>query len=690
LVVASAEEVKAAIDFLRERKLGRASFLPLDKMLPTVLLPRKLLRLEGVVGRACDLVSFDRRFRPVFEYLLGRVLIVRDRGSALALVRQTGAGTRVVTLDGEIFDASGPVRGGDAGTAAPATLGREGEIKRVESELREAERRLASLGEERAKLEEGRKLAGERMETHTAEARRLEKLLARSSSELEALERDAKRLESERLSAAAEFDHAVRDRDSVGGEIEELSRRAEALEDAEQAATEAAERLAGQMESAAAERTSRQREHADRRSAFAGLREKAKAAARELEQLERELAERGETLRTRRDELDRADSRARELREAAKSMAAELVGKTESLEKLAAEAERARARREELRSARDSVRRAAREAKAELLEAQTALGEKRVKENELVVKIEALEQRALDDFGVSLAERLDAPAQPEASEEPEEEAEKEAGKGDDAGGVEDMTGGEPEAQAEESPDETPVPDEVDVEALREEIKDLRRKLDAMGAVNHFALQEQEELKERSQFLKTQFEDLAKARRSLKDVIGRINAKSRELFKETFESVRGHFQGLFRKLFGGGKADVYLEEGEDVLEAGIEIIARPPGKEPRSLTLLSGGEKAMTTIALLFAIFRAKPSPFCVLDEVDAPLDDANVERFNQIIKEYTTSTQFIMVTHNKATMVHAEVLYGVTMQELGVSRKVSINLQDVEAGLNLAPAAKAA
>ncbi|MHC4505781.1 MAG: coiled-coil domain-containing protein, partial [Planctomycetota bacterium] len=588
--------------------------------------------------------------------------------------------------DGEIFDASGPVRGGDAGTAAPATLGREGEIKRVESELGAAERRLASLGKERTKLEEGRKLAGKRMETHTAEARRLEKLLARSSSELEALERDAKRLGSERLSAAAEFDHAVRDRDLVGGEIEELSRRAESLEHAERAATSSAERLAGQMETAAAERTSRQREHADRRSAFAGLREKAKAAARELEQLDRGLAERGETLRARRDELDRAEGRARELREAAKSMAAELAGKTESLEKLAAEAERARARREELRSARDSVRRAAREAKAELLEAQTALGEKRVKENELVVKIEALEQRALDDFGVSLAERLDAPARPEASEASEEEA----GKGDDAAVAEDATDGEQAAQAEGSPDDAPAPDEIDVEALREEIKDLRRKLDAMGAVNHFALQEQEELKERSQFLRTQFEDLAKARRSLKDVIGRINAKSRELFKETFESVRGHFQGLFRKLFGGGKADVYLEEGEDVLEAGIEIIARPPGKEPRSLTLLSGGEKAMTTIALLFAIFRAKPSPFCVLDEVDAPLDDANVERFNQIIKEYTSTTQFIMVTHNKATMVHAEVLYGVTMQELGVSRKVSINLQDVETGLSLAPAAKAA
>ncbi len=158
-----------------------------------------------------------------------------------------------------------------------------------------------------------------------------------------------------------------------------------------------------------------------------------------------------------------------------------------------------------------------------------------------------------------------------------------------------------------------------------------------------------------------------------------------LFKETVESVRGHFREIFRKLFGGGKADIFLDEGEDILESGIEIVAKPPGREALKLSLLSGGQKAMTTIALLFAIFRAKPSPFCVLDEVDAPLDDANVERLCNIIEEYTKTTQFIIVTHNKTTMAYAGTLYGVTMQEKGVSRKVSINLKDVDEHLSVAP-----
>ena len=154
-------------------------------------------------------------------------------------------------------------------------------------------------------------------------------------------------------------------------------------------------------------------------------------------------------------------------------------------------------------------------------------------------------------------------------------------------------------------------------------------------------------------------------------------------------MRGHFQELFRKLFGGGKADIVLEGSDDILEAGIEVVARPPGREALKLSLLSGGQKAMTTIALLFAIFRAKPSPFCVLDEVDAPLDDANVDRFNMILEEYTPTTQFVVVTHTTATMAYAKVLYGITMQEPGVSKKVSIRLEEVDAHLKKPPASTA-
>jgi chromosome segregation protein len=215
------------------------------------------------------------------------------------------------------------------------------------------------------------------------------------------------------------------------------------------------------------------------------------------------------------------------------------------------------------------------------------------------------------------------------------------------------------------------------EAVDREIADLRAKINSIGGVNLDALAELEELEARFNSLSAQYTDLSSAKNSLEQIIGRINADSRRLFAETLETVREHFQTLFRKLFGGGQADIVLEEGVDVLESGIEIIARPPGKEPRNISLLSGGEKTLTCVALLLSIFRSRPSPFCVLDEVDAALDEANIERFIGVVKEFMAWTQFIIVTHSKKTMTCADTLYGITMQESGVSKRVSVRFEDV-------------
>ena len=174
----------------------------------------------------------------------------------------------------------------------------------------------------------------------------------------------------------------------------------------------------------------------------------------------------------------------------------------------------------------------------------------------------------------------------------------------------------------------------------------------------------------------QYDDLASAQRSLQEIIERINTDSRRLFMETFTVVRTHFQELFRKLFGGGMADVMLEDETDALESGIEIVARPPGKELRSISLMSGGEKTMTAVALLLAIFQSKPSPFCILDEVDAALDEANVGRFTNVLRDFLDRSQFILITHSKRTMACADVLYGVTMQESGISRRIAVRFED--------------
>jgi chromosome segregation protein len=198
----------------------------------------------------------------------------------------------------------------------------------------------------------------------------------------------------------------------------------------------------------------------------------------------------------------------------------------------------------------------------------------------------------------------------------------------------------------------------------------------LGSVNLDSLQELAELETRASSLKSQSDDLTSAKRSLEEIIGKINKDSRRLFTETFEDIRLHFQELFRKLFGGGMADTVLEDESDILESGIEIIARPPGKELRSISLMSGGEKTLTAVALLLAIFRSKPSPFCILDEVDAALDEANIGRFTAVLHEFLDKSHFIIITHSKRTMAVADVLYGVTMQESGVSKRVAVRFED--------------
>ncbi|MEQ9068682.1 MAG: chromosome segregation protein SMC, partial [Gimesia chilikensis] len=213
--------------------------------------------------------------------------------------------------------------------------------------------------------------------------------------------------------------------------------------------------------------------------------------------------------------------------------------------------------------------------------------------------------------------------------------------------------------------------------IEAQVNRLRRKIKMMGSINSDSLKDLDELECRFEYMKSQLDDLNEAKSSLEEIIRRINVESKRLFFDTFEVVRGHFQEIFRKLFGGGEADIILEDPDDVLECGIEIVARPPGKELRGLTLLSGGEKTLTAVALLMSIFRSRPSPFCILDEVDAALDEANVERYAGLIDDFKETTQFIMITHNKRSMTVGNVLYGVTMEQSGVSKRMSVRFDDI-------------
>jgi len=218
--------------------------------------------------------------------------------------------------------------------------------------------------------------------------------------------------------------------------------------------------------------------------------------------------------------------------------------------------------------------------------------------------------------------------------------------------------------------------EQDWEQVETEIAELRTKMSRLGNVNLGAIDELEELEERHGFLTTQRDDLTSSRQQLEQLITKLDTESQERFNSAFKLIRDNFRTLFRKLFGGGKADIILEDPENTLDCGIEIVAQPPGKELQVISLMSGGEKSLTAIALLMSIFKCRPAPFAILDEVDAALDEANNDRFNRIIQEFVSESQFIVITHSKRTMSIGDQLYGVTMQEPGVSTRVSVQLAD--------------
>lgn len=222
--------------------------------------------------------------------------------------------------------------------------------------------------------------------------------------------------------------------------------------------------------------------------------------------------------------------------------------------------------------------------------------------------------------------------------------------------------------------ETQTEKELDYAALTGEITELKRRVDACGSVNLVAIEEYDELKKRYDFLLQQQTELAGAKESLHQAILKINRTTKQMFVETFEKVKVEFKNYFRLLFNGGDAQLFLLDENDPLESGIEIICRPPGKKLQNVLLLSGGEKTMSAIALIFAIFKVKPSPFCILDEIDAALDEANVDRFSRVLQEFAKTSQFIVITHNKKTIVNANIMYGITMEQSGVSKIVSVKL----------------
>jgi chromosome segregation protein len=661
---------------------GRVSFVPLggrhiEGNVEGSPDPRSATE-DGVVAVASDLVTCENpELAGLPAQLLGRTLLVRDLAAARTLADRF-PGYRLITLQGELLEPDGTLTVGthhaETGIISRKSELRElrlqvvavdqriAETERALSELRdrlgETDSRLSSTQEELDALNEQASDLRSRIGQHRQRREGLHEEVTLSRRELGVIDSDITTLQTTWQEAKVQAEEAER-------QVKELHAR---LEAAEHSLRELDHR-----------RHHQQQQTMLAKVALATVEERLSSIRAKHGQLETDLGQR-------RQELTDAERRLVEARERLQQSQGTMLNASAALARCYLDKESAERRVDFLARERDQQRQ---ERQAIVERVQTARSEWQARQeevhaheltaSELRHKRDTLIERLREDYQLDLAELY-------AAREAERRAELEAAAPpSDATvtGIEAISG-EPEvvtttngdADAENPQSAIRNPQSLDPAAVNEEIAELRRKLNRLGSVNLDSLQELAELEIRAENLQTQFDDLGAAKKSLEEIIATINQDSKRLFTETFTTIRLHFQELFRKVFGGGMADILLENEEDILESGIEIVARPPGKELRSISLMSGGEKTMAAVALLLAIFRSKPSPFCILDEVDAALDEANIGRYTSVLREFLDLSQFIIITHSKRTMSCADVLYGITMQESGISKRVSVKFED--------------
>ena len=620
---------RAAIGFLKDERAGRATFLPLD----TVQGSRFTGRLTGTAEVAADLVKCDPRYQHIIDNLLGRIIVVEDLSEASTVAKNLGYRNRIVTLDGQVINAGGSFTGGSTARSV-------GVFSRKQ-ELDELRTRLVKLEKKRADAEK-------ELEARKAEVDNL-------TAQLSGAEAEGMNASSERLRASLELDRLT----AAVAQHEENTRSLAAEIEAQQAAVTQNETACAEAEAAQGKAEAELNTY---NAELAELGESTGSLTAERERITNELSENQmqrlanekdiglheaalEGLQSRTGE---AEARARELNAAIEAAKAKIEANALKI----AEIERIRGENKEKIAAAEETIRTANAARMEKEAAVARLGQ----ENRALTD----ERERMSGEMARLAERRTA-AENELNDTNTKLWEEYQ-----------LTAGEAKDLCVEFESLT---------ELRRSVAEVRGKIRGLGNVNVGAIEEYKEVKERYDFLKAQVTDVEKAKSELTRMIAELCSEMEELFTTSFKQINTHFQQIFKELFGGGHARLYLSDESNVLESGIEIEVSPPGKVIKNLSALSGGEQALVAISIYFAILNVNPAPFCFLDEIEAALDDVNVARYAQYLRRMTDHTQFIVITHRRGTMEAADVLYGVTMQEDGVSKILRLDLDKVSADL---------
>lgn len=633
IVTENEQDAKSAIKYLKDNRLGRATFMPVSTVKSRNIDVSAASKMQGFIAVAKELVEYDRQYDGVVGNVLGATVVADNIDNAIAMAAKCGHKFRIVTLDGEVMQAGGAMTGGSTGKNS-GFLSRKTEIETLEAEIKQMKAELDALEKEYKEsskvletatdeVENARKLLMLKNEEYVslkAECEHSDKHLSEAEESREGLIRDIEIVDSRTKEINEDIDLCRAKIDELEKDIETLRKDAEGKSDETEEILAKIQGLQEQILNVTIEENAKLKDIELQNERLANVVSEKSDIFAEIEEKTGQIASFNQKIAEINEEIEKSREKLNELG----NQSVDIDKRIEELSNMRKDADnKIREMQEATKDTRDKL---------------FALGQQKVKaeakKTNIETDLDGIFTHLWEEYELTYSEALK------------------------------VCSGE----------------EINLTEANREIAELKSKIKALGNINIDAIEEYKNVKERFDFLTAQTQDLEKAKAELEGLIDEMQDIMKKQFSKQFAIISKNFNSVFRELFGGGQANLSLADPDDVLESGVEIEAQPPGKKLQSLTLLSGGEKAFTAIALLFAILKVRPTPFCILDEIEAALDDVNVYRYADYLKKYSNKTQFIVVTHRRGTMEAANILYGVTMQEKGISKLLSLNIDEVTEG----------
>ncbi|MGM0436694.1 MAG: chromosome segregation protein SMC [Bacillota bacterium] len=632
IVVSNDKIAKKCIKFLKKNKKGRATFLPLNMVKGNkYYLDEKIRKMTGFLGLASELISYDSDLKNVMENLLGRVIIANNMDNAVEISKEMNSKIKIVTLSGNIVFPGGAMSGGSSSNNKNNLLGRSRKIDKLKKEVNKLKEEIEKISERGIKLKDKYKNIKEKIQDEKNNYHEIELKLNDIKSEITATQEYQVRLENQKENLNKKIKSSKKMTQKLKTEKSDIKDKLKLVNEGNYKKQDLIKDEEKELKIEEEKLEDIRNILTDKKVNLAEIKQNKEAITNEKEDITKRIEK---TI----NKKSESETRIKEI----KNKLEELKNKKNNLEndniEFTKKADKLKNKYKNLEDKLKKERKALKDYEEKLESIQQKLSKSKDKSHKLELqitklnnKLDRIKERLNEEYDISVKEELDYNL-----------------------------------------------DSKKLKNAKEKISELKRTLKKLEPVNLGAVEEYEELKDRLEYLRDQSEDLRKAKKSIVEVITDIEETMGELFHKTFLEVKERFENIFQKLFGGGFAELILVNKDDLLNTGVEINAQPPGKKLKKLSLLSGGERALTAIALVFAFLQVNPSPFYILDEIDAPLDDANVARFADYLQEYSNIAQFVLVTHSKQMMTEVDTIYGVTMEESGISKLISLRLNEEE------------